>query len=525
MKLTRLLDARPLLGGCAGYLPSILFRLLLAVLLRITSPGLATNDSKVEQSWMQGIEQLRKMLVESGRDDPILSGINRESEKILLSEHTNGHVLSVTPRSDAGGGGGGNGAFDLMRHLTNRSHLVRLPAASSHGNSGGTGSGVVHMQSQKQTEHIGPDGRFKASICDQPNGFLRKQRSLCLRYIQLMESVVRGYFMGLRECEYQFSAHRWNCHGYNLTLREPNRRKSDNTLRPNQAQRKESKRMRTYMDRLLSSGTRESAYVLAITSAGISHAVTKACSSGMHDSCGCDRTIYDHERQPNFEWSGCSDNIHFGAAFSRKFLDAREKGRVRRNPKLGLTNLHNNHVGRQAVVNRMDIKCKCHGVSGSCEMRTCWRALPDFRSVGTQLRERFQEATFVDYINNRLVPKSAIYRLSSLSMGGAYPRAHGDPNPMSAVNSLPMPTENELIYSTRSPSYCDNDPRYGSIGTSGRRCSEDSKGPDNCASLCCGRQFRREVYLQEEKCHCKFHWCCEVRCQICRKTVVIATCN
>lgn len=67
----------------------------------------------------------------------------------------------------------------------------------------------------------------------------------------------------------------------------------------------------------------------------------------MHDSCGCDRTIYDHERQPNFEWSGCSDNIHFGAAFSRKFLDSREKGRVQRNPKLGLTNLHNNHVGRQ----------------------------------------------------------------------------------------------------------------------------------------------------------------------------------
>ena len=95
------------------------------------------------------------------------------------------------------------------------------------------------------------------------------------------------------------------------------------------------------------SGTRESAFVLAVTSAGISHAVTKACSSGMHDSCGCDRTIYDHERQPNFEWSGCSDNIHFGAAFSRKFLDSREKGRVQRNPKLGLTNLHNNHVGRQ----------------------------------------------------------------------------------------------------------------------------------------------------------------------------------
>ncbi|OON23591.1 wnt family protein [Opisthorchis viverrini] len=93
--------------------------------------------------------------------------------------------------------------------------------------------------------------------------------------------------------------------------------------------------------------TRESAYVLAVTSAGVSHAVTKACSSGAHDNCGCDRTIYDHPKEPNFEWSGCSDNIHFGAAFSRQFLDVRERGRLKRKPKLGMTNLHNNHVGRQ----------------------------------------------------------------------------------------------------------------------------------------------------------------------------------
>ena len=97
---------------------------------------------------------------------------------------------------------------------------------------------------------------IKSSICDQPNGFLRKQRSLCLQYIQLMESVVRGYFMGLRECEYQFASQRWNCLGYNLTIRNPpSRRKPGKVLRSShldgQAKRK---RVRTYMDRLLSSG-------------------------------------------------------------------------------------------------------------------------------------------------------------------------------------------------------------------------------------------------------------------------------
>ncbi|VEL21193.1 unnamed protein product [Protopolystoma xenopodis] len=86
---------------------------------------------------------------------------------------------------------------------------------------------------------------------------------------------------------------------------------------------------------------------MAVTSAGVSHAVTKACSSGMHVYCGCDSTIYDHPREPNFVWSGCSDNIHFGTSFTRFFLDVRERSRVKRNRKLGMTNLHNNNAGRE----------------------------------------------------------------------------------------------------------------------------------------------------------------------------------
>lgn len=43
----------------------------------------------------------------------------------------------------------------------------------------------------------------------------------------------------------------------------------------------------------------------------------------------------------------------------------------------------------------MQLECKCHGVSGSCEVKMCWRSLPPFRRVGHLLKEAFDGATEV----------------------------------------------------------------------------------------------------------------------------------
>lgn len=54
----------------------------------------------------------------------------------------------------------------------------------------------------------------------------------------------------------------------------------------------------------------------------------------------------------------------------------------------------------------MKTQCKCHGVSGSCELKTCWKAMPTFREIGLTLKEKFDGATEVvlDDKARKLVP-------------------------------------------------------------------------------------------------------------------------
>ena len=83
--------------------------------------------------------------------------------------------------------------------------------------------------------------------------------------------------------------------------------------------------------------------------------------------------------------AGCGDNIEYGYEFGRSFLDVREKEEKQSRGSgssayaRALMNLWNNQVGRKLVKRRTGPTCKCHGVSGSCNLKTCWRQLPPFR--------------------------------------------------------------------------------------------------------------------------------------------------
>lgn len=91
------------------------------------------------------------------------------------------------------------------------------------------------------------------------------------------------------------------------------------------------------------------------------------------------------------------------------------------------------------------MKCKCHGVSGSCSIRTCWKGLQDLREIAIDLKTKYLSATKVVHrpmgTRKQLVPKD--------------------------IDIRPV-RENELVYLQSSPDFCTKNEKQGSVGTQDR---------------------------------------------------------
>nr|XP_014102858.1 protein Wnt-5 isoform X1 [Bactrocera oleae]XP_036225868.1 protein Wnt-5 isoform X1 [Bactrocera oleae] len=164
-----------------------------------------------------------------------------------------------------------------------------------------------------------------------------------------------------------------------------------------------------------------------------------------------------------------------------------------------LMNLHNNEAGRRAVIKKTRITCKCHGVSGSCSLITCWQQLSSIREIGDYLREKYEESTVVKLNKRgRLQVKDPQYK---------------------------VPTAHDLVYLDESPDWCRNSRQLQWPGTHGRVCNKTSSGLDGCGILCCGRGYNTKNIVVRERCNCKFHWCCQVKCDVCVKVLEEHTCK
>ncbi|XP_038113729.1 protein Wnt-6 [Culex quinquefasciatus] len=388
-----------------------------------------------------------------------------------------------------------------------------------------------------------------------------KLAEICKNDTSLMREIKRGINLGFRECENQFRNNMWNC----------------------------SWTIKRSMRRILTKDTRETAFVHAITAAGITYAVTKACTMGDLVECSCQnhvkksvqqyvngnaqplpvsalttstatgvgpkgprrtpakngrkmnarntmlitsyanynnlpppaatmssgggnrkdvlKSLQKNQQKPSktggngqdgsWEWGGCDDNVNFGFRKSKDFLDARlrKKSDIRT-----LVKLHNNNAGRLAVKQFMRMECKCHGLSGSCTMRTCWMKMPPFSEVATRLKEHFDGATKV------------------IARNDGHSFMPDDP-------SIKLPTKRDLVYTEDSDDFCEVNAKTGSLGTHGRECNITSNGVDGCNLMCCERGQARKHVEVKRNCKCSFKWCCEVTCSTCIDIKEVYTCK
>ncbi|CAL1528201.1 unnamed protein product [Lymnaea stagnalis] len=295
------------------------------------------------------------------------------------------------------------------------------------------------------------------------------QRDICGNDGKLLDVIRNGASMGIDECQYQFRDRRWNCSTNNST---------------------------DVFGKVLYIKSRETAYIYAISSAGIMYSVTRACAKGELDKCGCDNKVRSRQPGADFEWGGCSDNIRYGAKFSKDFVDLNET----RHKDHGIMNLWNNGAGRKTIKDEVDVQCKCHGVSGDCSVKICWRKMRSFRDIGAALKQKFDGASYVRWDKSRK-------RLKRIT------------------DKQKRPTKRDLVYLAESPDFCEFNPDYGSLGTRGRQCNKTSYGLDGCTLMCCGRGYQTLVSEEKHDCDCKFYWCCRVECKKCIKVIEKHYCN
>ncbi|XP_030383852.1 protein Wnt-4 [Scaptodrosophila lebanonensis] len=357
----------------------------------------------------------------------------------MLQGATGGHgyggtMLSGSPGIGAGVGGGGIGGGTDMQHPYYNEHFL-----SEH-----TVMAVFTSQGQ-----VGGPCKYMPAT--------RRQNHQCRKENGLPGTLAEARRLATTHCEDQFRYDRWNCSI-------------------------ETRGKRNIFKKLY----KETAFVHALTAAALTHSVARACAEGRMTKCVCG-TRKQNRVDQDFQWGGCNDNLKHGKRVTRSFLELRGG----ENDEMTEILQHDSEVGIEAVSTLMKDKCKCHGVSGSCSLKTCWKKLADFNATATLLRQKYNQAI-------RKAPNQRTMRQAPSSRMK---------KPKQRRKKQQQSQYTTLYYLETSPTYC-------SV-TKDRQCLH----PDNCANLCCGRGYTTRVFKQVEKCRCRFNngRCCQLICDYCQR--------
>lgn len=156
---------------------------------------------------------------------------------------------------------------------------------------------------------------------------------------------------------------------------------------------------------------------------------------------------------------------------------------------------------KQVVRLSLKRECKCHGVTGSCHLKTCWRSLAPFGVIGAELKRKYDQAVKVALVDKALQETASKKPVA---------RRH-----------------KKLVYLDTSPNYCVRNLSVGSPGMLGRTCNSDDVNITKCRSLCssCNLRPETEDLYKQVDCRCKFVWCCSIKCAKCTKKYTLTTCT
>ncbi|CAJ1072465.1 protein Wnt-9a [Xyrichtys novacula] len=319
-------------------------------------------------------------------------------------------------------------------------------------------------------------GRAHYKLCDRLK-LEKKQRRMCRRDPGVAETLREAITMSALECQYQFRFERWNC-----TLEGRHRAN------------------------ILKRGFKETAFLYAISSAGLTHALAKACSAGRMERCTCDEAP-DLENRKAWQWGGCGDNLKYANKFVKDFLGKRSNKDLR-----ARVDMHNTNVGMKVIKAGVETTCKCHGVSGSCTVQTCWRQLQPFHEIGKQLKQRYETSIKVGSSTNEATGEGEI------STGRSQQQQQQPQQPPPGLSDQ-IPRTMDLLHIEDSPSFCR--PSKYSSGTAARKCYKDK----NCDAICCGRGHNTQSREVTRPCQCQVRWCCYVECKQCTQREEVYTCK